>query len=219
MKRSKYGMTALTRVCWSMISETHVRYGVTTLRHGSVRPFKSYHVSSGAVRAFKFSQCSVIISFVEARGEAAAAAEFFGGLPPGEALAQSTRARGVQNFRKRLSEEVPQRHIALMIEAAGHDRAVDKHAELVAQAVAELCAGFAGAQIGPVEFARTLQIQVVAQKKAPVSHLGPVIACAGAQKVENFAVARVRAAVVPEAQRDDDAFFAAFSAKFQTCVR
>ena len=27
-------MTALTRVCWSMISETHVRYGVTTLRHG-----------------------------------------------------------------------------------------------------------------------------------------------------------------------------------------
>ena len=41
MKRSKYGMTALTRVCWSMISETHVRYGVTTLRHGSVRPFKS----------------------------------------------------------------------------------------------------------------------------------------------------------------------------------
>ena len=80
MKRSKYGMTALTRVCWSMISETHVRYGVTTLRHGSVRPFKSYHVSSGAVRAFKFSQCSVIISFVEARGEAAAAAELFGGF-------------------------------------------------------------------------------------------------------------------------------------------
>ena len=70
MKRSKYGITALTRVCWSMISETHVRYGVTTLRHGSVRPFKSYHVSSGAVRAFKFSQCSVIISFVKARGEA-----------------------------------------------------------------------------------------------------------------------------------------------------
>ena len=94
-----------------------------------------------------------------------------------------------------------------MIEAAGHDRAVDKHAELVAQAVAELCAGFAGAQIRPVEFARALQIQVVAQKKAAVSHLGPVIACARAQKVENFAVARVRAAVVPEAQRDDDAFF------------
>ena len=125
MKRSKYGMTALTRVCWSMISETHVRYGVTTLRHGSVRPFRSYHVSSGAVRAFKFSQCSVIISFVEARGEAAAAAELFGGLPPGETLAQSARARGGQNFGKRLGEEVPQRHIALMIEAAGHDRAVD----------------------------------------------------------------------------------------------
>ena len=94
-----------------------------------------------------------------------------------------------------------------MIEAAGDDGAVDKDTELVAQTVAELRAGFVGAQVGPVELARALQIQVVAQKKAAVSHLRPVIACAGAQKVENFAVARVRAAVVPEAQRYDDAFF------------
>ena len=79
IKRSKYGTTALTRVCCSMISETHVRYGVTSLRHGSARPFKSYHASSGAVRAFRFSQCSVIISFVEARGKAAAAAELLCG--------------------------------------------------------------------------------------------------------------------------------------------
>lgn len=65
-------------------------------------------------------------------------------------------ARGRSDFGKRLGEEVPSAHIALVIEAAGHDRAVDKYAELVAQAVAELRTGFVCREVGPFEFARAL---------------------------------------------------------------
>ena len=94
-----------------------------------------------------------------------------------------------------------------MIETAGDHGTVGKDPELVAQAIAELRAGFVCREVGPFEFARALQIQVVAQEEAAVAHFGPVISRASAQKVENFAVARVRTAVVPEAQRHDDALF------------
>ena len=49
MKRSKYGMTAATRVCCSMISEIQTRYGVTRSRHGSTRATVGYHARSGCL--------------------------------------------------------------------------------------------------------------------------------------------------------------------------
>src|ERR1017187_8818291 len=36
-------MTAATRVCWSMISETQLWYGSVVPRHGSVRACARYH--------------------------------------------------------------------------------------------------------------------------------------------------------------------------------
>ena len=44
--RSKYGFTASTRVCCSMISDTQTRYGRGSSLHGRTRAFLSYHVSS-----------------------------------------------------------------------------------------------------------------------------------------------------------------------------
>ena len=51
LKRAKYGFTASTRVCCSMISDTQTRYGVGSSRQGKLRLLLSYHVNSpGAIR-------------------------------------------------------------------------------------------------------------------------------------------------------------------------
>ena len=51
IKRAKYGFTASTRVCCSMISDTQTRYGVGSSRQGKLRLLLSYHVNSpGAIR-------------------------------------------------------------------------------------------------------------------------------------------------------------------------
>ncbi len=92
-----------------------------------------------------------------------------------------------------------------MVKTAGDERSVCQHADLVAQAVAELRAGFAGAQVGPVEPACALQIEMVAQAEAAAARFGPAAPGAGTQKGKNPAVARVRAPVVPQPQRNDDA--------------
>ena len=42
IQRSKYGMTASTRVCWSMISETQTAYGFKEPRQGNFRPWRVY---------------------------------------------------------------------------------------------------------------------------------------------------------------------------------
>ena len=108
-------------------------------RHGRTRLWISYHVSSGAVRALSRS-CSfmLLLSVKSARRSRS------GGRAPrsgsgAKALAQRARAFALQNFRKRLREQIPQRDVALVIETARHRRAVGEHAELVAQTVAELC--------------------------------------------------------------------------------
>src|SRR5438093_3780864 len=41
-----FGSTRSTCVCCSMISETRMWYGSEVSRHGSERPFRSYHSSS-----------------------------------------------------------------------------------------------------------------------------------------------------------------------------
>ena len=46
MKRAKYGTTVSTRVCWSMISDTHTAYASRgSFRHGRSRRFASNHGS------------------------------------------------------------------------------------------------------------------------------------------------------------------------------
>src|SRR5215467_14101621 len=46
-------MTAATRVCCSMISDIHTRYGSRSLRHGRSRRLPSYHVSSRSEKCLR----------------------------------------------------------------------------------------------------------------------------------------------------------------------
>ena len=122
-----------------------------------------------------------------------------------KALAQRARAFALQNFRKRLREQIPQRDVALVIETARHRRAVGEHAELVAQAVAELCAALLCVKVGPVEFFCALKVQIVPQAEAAAARLGPLARTFFVKKGFDHAVARLRAALIPQPQRNDDA--------------
>jgi len=46
--RCQYGITVLTCVCCSMISDTQMAYGSRVHRHGRSRAFPANHLSSGA---------------------------------------------------------------------------------------------------------------------------------------------------------------------------
>ena len=111
----------------------------------------------------------------------------------------------MQNFRKRLRKQIPQRDVALVIETARHCRAVGEHAELVAQTVAELCAALLRAKVGPIEFFRALKVQIVPQAEAAAARLGPLALTFFVKKGFDRAIARLRAALIPQPQRDDDA--------------
>ena len=87
-------------------------------------------------------------------------------------------------------EEVPQRDIPLVVEAARHHRTVAEHRQLVPQAIAEaVLAPVAGFRIGPVEGLAPLEKQPVPQA---------------------VALSSIRAASSPEAIRRRRLFFVCF---------
>ena len=84
---------------------------------------------------------------------ATAAAEGFAGLSLGEAVVDGLRPGAFQNFAQILLEEVSQRNIPFMVQAAGHHSAVPEYPNLIPQTVAEVgprplwCC-----QVRPIEF-------------------------------------------------------------------
>ena len=88
----------------------------------------------------------------EAFGVAAAAAEGGGADAFLEAFADRAGQRGGEDLRQVLAEEVSQRERPLVVQAAGHDRAVTQHGDLLAQPVAELGLRPAAVLPRPVEF-------------------------------------------------------------------
>ena len=70
-------------------------------------------------------------------GVGAALAEGLGGGVVGEALIDGVGARRREDLLQTLGVEVAQVHVAVMVQAAGDHGAVDEHANLVAESIAE----------------------------------------------------------------------------------
>ena len=108
-----------------------------------------------------------------------------------------------KNFVERLRQQVPERDAPLAVEAAGDDRPVAEHGQLIAQRAA--CPGFAVVgriRAGPVEFFAVVDKRPVAQPPAP-RILCPIAWVGSVEVVEDGVVlfvpaARLRAIEVPE---------------------
>ena len=70
-------------------------------------------------------------------GIAAALAEGLGGGVVGETLIDGVGARRRENLLQTLGVEVAQVHVAVMVQTTGDHGAVDEHANLVAESIAE----------------------------------------------------------------------------------
>lgn len=121
-----------------------------------------------------------------------------------ETIVEGTGTRAREDVGQRLLHEVAQGNAALVIEATGHDGAIDQDADLVAQGVAEglrfVVLGML--LVGPLEHLVVLQIEVIGQPPAIVT-LRPGAGYVASYQVVQQLVVGVVAALIPEAKDDD----------------
>ena len=133
-------------------------------------------------------------------GIPAFAAEFFGGGAGGEAVVYCSCAGGLENIVERGVEKISESKITLMVKAAGHNRPVTEHAELVTQAVAEhTSVALFGRHIRPIELIAGLKPHVRGKGKA-FARLCPRLREAGLKALLYLTVERFKAVFIPQAQ-------------------
>lgn len=129
---------------------------------------------------------------------AAALAERFNSVVACEAVVQSTCSWRGENVGKALTEQIAKRDIAVMVETARHNSAVDEHTNLIAQGVAEhLLLVVSGVlKVGPLEHVIVLDVQIVGKSPAVVT-LRPRARHMKRKQIENIVVLPVVSALVP----------------------
>ena len=86
-----------------------------------------------------------------------------------EAVVQSTCSWRGENVGKALTEEIAKRDVAVMVETARHNSAVDEHTNLIAQGVAEhLLLVVSGVlKVGPLEHVIVLDVYRLSASRQP----------------------------------------------------
>ena len=122
----------------------------------------------------------------------------------GEALIDGVGACGREDMFKAVLVEVAQRHVAVVVETARHNRSVYQYANLIAQGVAEhFLLGSGGAlQVGPFEHVVVLDVEIYGNAPAVVT-FSPRARLMAGYHVKNGLVKAVVAAFVPQTQHDD----------------
>ena len=125
-------------------------------------------------------------------------AERLDGGMTGEAVVQSACPRSGEDVGKALTEQIAKRNVAVVVETARHHSTVDKHANLIAQGVAEhlLLVVDGVLKVGPFEHIVVLDEEIVGKSPTVVA-LGPRTRLALRNKVENLRVLTVVSALVP----------------------
>lgn len=138
--------------------------------------------------------------FVEAAGVAAAAAERFLGGAVGEAVIDGLGAGRGEDVGKVGFKEIAECELAIVVEATGHDRAVNEYTDLIAQGVTEnALSPIACRHIRPVELLTGFEINVFGQSAALPTRPPRVREMPGEHGLD-IAIERVKAVFIPQAQ-------------------
>lgn len=129
---------------------------------------------------------------------ATALAERFNSVVAGEAVVQSTCSWRGEYIDEAMTEQIAKRDVAVMVETARHNSAVDEHTNLIAQGVAEhLLLVVSGVlKVWPLEHVIVLDVQIVGKSPAIVT-LRPRARHMKRKQIENIVVMPVVSALVP----------------------
>ena len=138
--------------------------------------------------------------FGEAAGVAAAAAEGFLGGAVGEAVIHGLGAGRGKDVGKVGLKEVAEGELTVMVEATGHDRAVNEYTDLIAQGIAEnALSPIVCRHIRPVELLTGFEIDPLGQGAALPTRPPRKWKMRGEHGLD-IAIERIKAVFIPQAQ-------------------